>query len=158
MISQEVNGLKKSLQREFEFFAQSENFNEQALKAKKRQIKSCEFIESTADQFSGNDLHELIFKLEACLIFYGVSPAEIQAFMRRETAEVKAELKRLTGSGTIQVPFILQQFIQNFEAEISQAEKKESIPNEPQPARYAKKPVIGLAALRAACKKETINQ
>lgn len=41
---QEITALMESLQKEFEFFASSEKQNEMLLKAKKRQIKSLEFI------------------------------------------------------------------------------------------------------------------
>jgi hypothetical protein len=107
-IRAELEGLKNSLQKEFEFLLASEA-QDFVKVAKTRQVNSIDYLTGSLTQMIENvqSLENLQFKLEACAVHFGVSFAELKQFLNQPLKVIQAAAKQAT-EGNIQVPFKIQ--------------------------------------------------
>jgi seryl-tRNA synthetase len=109
---EQINNLQTSLQKEFEYFAQSvetnlkDSFQEKKLKAKKRQQNILSEIKNTNSKLNDQIeiLNEKIFQLEACLLNYGVSPDEIVIYMAKNSKAIEYDIRNYICNNIFQVP------------------------------------------------------
>jgi hypothetical protein len=146
----ELNALRDSLQKEFEFFLHSPGLNESVLKAKKNQQKIVSDLkkinEFVFDKI--NSVNEYIFNLQACLLYFGVSPGEVDRFTLRKKSEVQRDITEFIQRKIVQVPGSIQ-FAINFDQQNSmfeyldqQLNKAEKQDFTAEKIRYANKPVF----------------
>jgi hypothetical protein len=161
---EQVMGFENSLQKEFELFAEwfdgSGKVNK-LLEAKKRQQNSLRLLLDVFHAISENavELGEYIQKLQGCLLFYGVSPQEVEFFIRPRLHIIIAQVKDMLADNLVEVPEKIRPLIDRGESEkrwlarldrdLSKEEQKEQTPPaQPQALRYADKPVLGIQVLK----------
>jgi hypothetical protein len=127
----EVNILRDSLQKEFEYFAAHVDlFNTveaKKIEAKKRQQLFVEIIKryNSNNLTLLNQVSDYIFKLEACLIFHGVEPVTIEKFCAQSKSIVwslveneqlkKLARARMVSNLTFDLEYTAKKIVQNLE-------------------------------------------
>lgn len=147
---EEINTLRDSLQREFEWFASTgEIFTEgspgsKKLLAKKRQQEILNSIKAVItrnhdllDKVSG-----YIWKVEACCLVHGLDPYEIEYFTNKGKERIQQDLKDLINLKMVQAPGAFIPFI-DFEKAAAAIVKN----LEPRIHKFSDRPVLDWSGL-----------
>lgn len=160
---EELNGLNDSLQKEFEFFAASDN-SEKTLQAKKRQQAAVKQLKDLNSSLYSQviRLDEYIFSLQACLLYYGVSPRDIDAFTNRHNNRIQLDVQTFIQKNVVHIPGKIQlalnlndpesQLWDHLEKTLLSAEEKSKTIPQTQKPRFANKPVMNWESIN---KKQT---
>lgn len=69
-------------------------------------------------------LNDKIFKLEACLVYFGVSLSEIAQFTGRDSALIIQDIKTCQAEKWRQIPFMYKHLLNDYEPPVIQLSKK----------------------------------
>ncbi len=165
--------LQTSMQKEFEQFCEwfgTSAKMDKFLQSKKNQQKDVRFLLDLFQEICkcAAGMAEYTTKLQGCLLFYGVSAPEVDFFTRNPVDIIVKEVREALAEGLVQVPEKLQplmdqagsekRWIDHLERDISQFENKEQQAEpDPEPVRFADKPILGIELLKQLTNHENKN-